>query len=272
VARMSQFKGVLQQLIKENKPADLELLMPDAVGAHPNTRVDAGLTLDDLKNFYWEENRQAIKDCQALGHKGIYIASEVYSWTIYPPGPRTLDPDEPRYSYYYGDSETVRAKYLAQNLVGHAGLNMLAFICNTYYTASSVGQSLLGVTVPSQTLTCAQPGSAYYAFRTLCTVLEGWTGAEFPIAFSSARPFTTFTFQRGEDELMVAPTIPGDTTDGIVETATDVTLPNVTAKRAWIIDVLNGTEQELHFSADGGSTTFKGLLIKDYPTLIRIHK
>jgi len=80
VARMSQFKGVLQQLIKESQPAELDLLMPDAVGAHPNTQVDAGLTLNDLKNFYWEENRQAIKDCNALGYKGIYIASEVYTW------------------------------------------------------------------------------------------------------------------------------------------------------------------------------------------------
>jgi len=147
---------------------------------------------------------------------------------------------------------------------------MLAFFCNTYYTASSVGQSLLGVTVPSQTLTCAQPGSAYYTLRTLCTVLEGWKGVEFPVEFSSARQFTTFTFHRGEAELMVASTIHGDTTDGIVETATDMTLPGVTAKQAWIIDVLNGTSQELHFSADRGGTTFKGLLIKDYPTLIRI--
>jgi hypothetical protein len=272
VGRMSQFKGVLQQLIKEASPNDLRLLMPDAVGSHPNTQVDAGLTLDDLKNFYWEENRQAIKDCNALGYKGIYMASEVYSWVMYPPGPRALDPDEPRLSYYYGDSEMVRAKYVAQNLVGHAGLNMLAFVCNTYFTASSVGQSLLGVTVPSQTLTGAQPGSAYYTFRTLCTVLEGWKARDFPINFSGAGPFTVFTFQRGEGEMMVAATIPGDTTDGIVETASDVTVPKVRAKEAWVIDVLNGTEQKLTFNSNGEETTFKGILIKDYPTLIRMTK
>jgi hypothetical protein len=166
----------------------------------------------------------------------------------------------------------VRAKYVAQNLVGHAGLNMLAFVCNTYFTASSVGQSLLGVTVPSQTLTGAQPGSAYYTFRTLCTVLEGWKAGEFPVNFSSAGPFIVFTFQRGEEELMLAATIPGDTSDGMVETASDVSVPQVRAKEAWVIDVLNGTEQRLTFNADGEGTTFKGILIKDYPTLIRMTK
>jgi hypothetical protein len=272
VGRMSQLKGVLQQLIKDNSPSDLRLLMPDAVGSHPNTQVDAGLTLDDLRKFYWEENRQAIRDCNALGYKGVYVASEVYSWVMYPPGPRALNPDKPRLSYYYGDSEMVRAKYVAQNLVGHAGLNMLAFVCNTYFTASSVGQSLLRVTVPSQTLTGAQPESAYYAFRTLCTVLEGWKAVEFPVNFSGGRQFTVFTFQRGADQMMVAATIPGDTTDGIVETASDFTVPKVRAKEAWVIDVLNGTEQRLAFTADGEGTAFKGILIKDYPTLIRMTK
>ena len=72
--------------------------------------------------------------------------------------------------------------------------------------------------------------------------------------------------------MMVAATIPGDTTDGIVETASDVTVPKVRAKEAWVIDVLNGTEQKLTFNSNGEETTFKGILIKDYPTLIRMTK
>lgn len=205
------------------------------------------------------------------------LATKVFTWpakytvgSCTPPGPRELDPAEPRVSYYYGDSETVRAKYLAQNLVGHAGLNMLAFVCNTYYTASSVGQSLLGVTVPSQTLTGAQPGAAYYTVRTLCTALDGWTGVEFPVEFSSTKQFITFTFRRGERGMMVAATIPGNTTDGVVETESDVSLPGVRVKEAWVIDVLNGSEQKLAFTADSDGTTFKGMRIKDYPILIRI--
>ena len=69
---------------------------------------------------------------------------------------------------------------------------------------------------------------------------------------------------------MVAAWIPGNTTDSIVETKSDVTLPGVQAKETWVIDVLNGTEQKLIVTSDGGGTVFKGMMIKDYPTLIRV--
>ena len=270
VGRMSQFRETLEKWVKEIPQEELPLLMPDAVGSHPGTRVDAGLTLDDLHSFYWQENRTAIKECNALGFKGRYIASEVYSWSLYPPGPRELNKDEPRYANYYGESEIVRAKYLAQNLVGHAGLNMLAFQCNTYFVSASVGQSLFRVPVPSQTINAVQPDAGYYTLRTLSTVLDDWTGVSFSVKFSSGDKFETFTLKRGDGELMVAAWIPGNTTDGIVEATTDVTVPGVHAKEAWVIDILNGTEQKLIFSSDQDDTVIRRLRIKDYPTLLRL--
>lgn len=270
VFRMSQFRDVLEKIRKDAPSGQLGFLMPDAVGAHPNTKVDAGLTLDDLKNFYWHENRQAIKDCNALGFKGVYIVSEIYSWALYPPGPRELNEGRPRVSPYYGYSEMVRAKYLAQNLTGTAGLNMLGFYCNTYYASACVGQSLCRVPVPSQTLNVLQPDPAYYVLRTLCTVLDDWRGVEFPVSFRSTRKFQSFTFRRGNNELMLAAWIPGETVDGVVEAKTDVTLPGTRAALGWVVDVLNGTEQRLISSSGPGGITFKGILIKDYPTLLRV--
>src|SRR5262249_2102679 len=110
VGRMREFPKVLEQWSKELSKEQVAMLMPDAVGAHPNTRVDAGLTLDDLTTFYWEENRKAMKEANALGFKGVYMASEVYTWSLYPPGPRDLNRDKPRFANYYGESEIVRAK------------------------------------------------------------------------------------------------------------------------------------------------------------------
>jgi hypothetical protein len=269
--RMSEFPGLLQSWIKNmaSSPEELALLMPDAIGSHPTTRVDAGLTLEDLDSWYWQENRKAMKEASALGFKGVYIASEVYSWALYPPGPEELNKGRPRLTSYYGESEVVRAKYLARNLVGHAGLNMLAFYCNTYFVSSSVGQSLFRVPNPGQTLNAVQPEAGYYTLRTLSTVLDDWTGTDFPVTFSNGNVLSVFTLQRG-DELMVAAYIPGNTTDGIVETKSDVTLPGVQAQEAWVIDVLNGTERKLIATSTGGGTVFKGMMIKDYPTLIRV--
>ena len=70
---------------------------------------------------------------------------------------------------------------------------------------------------------------------------------------------------------MVAAWLPGNTTDGLVESKSDVTLP-MPVERAWVVDVLNGTEQELTFSNDGQRTVFEGMFIKDYPTLIRLKR
>ena len=47
-------------------------------------------------------------------------------------------------------------------------------------------------------------------------------------------------------------------------------MPDVRAERAWGIDVMNGTEQELNVIHSGNDTVLKGMLIKDSPVLIRI--
>ena len=69
---------------------------------------------------------------------------------------------------------------------------------------------------------------------------------------------------------MIAAWIPGRTGDGVVEEKTDLTLPGVTADDAWVIDVLNGTEQKLIARRSSEGLVFKNILIKDYPTLIRL--
>jgi hypothetical protein len=272
VGMMSEFPGLLERFVKDTAASgeELALLMPDAVGSHPTTRVDAGLTLNDLDSFYWQENRRVMQEARALGYKGIYIASEVYTWSLYPPGPEELNKDRPRVASYYGESEIVRAKFLARNLVGHAGLNMLAFYTNTYFVSASVGQSLFRVPTPCETLNTIQPDTGYYVLRTLSTVLEDWAAAEFRVTFSSGKRFTTFTFQRGDRELMVATYLQGDAADHVVETDSDIILPGVQAEEVWVIDVLNGAEQKLNFTVSGSNTVIKGVLLKDYPVLVRL--
>jgi len=44
----------------------------------------------------------------------------------------------------------------------------------------------------------------------------------------------------------------------------------IRAARAWAVDVFNGTEQELTATADGPDTLLPAILVKDYPTFLRI--
>jgi hypothetical protein len=41
-------------------------------------------------------------------------------------------------------------------------------------------------------------------------------------------------------------------------------------KEAKGIDALNGTEQDLNFTIEDGTTTLKVMLIKDYPIVVRL--
>jgi len=55
-----------------------------------------------------------------------------------------------------------------------------------------------------------------------------------------------------------------------VEKTLDIALPGTDVKRAWVIDVFNGTEQELNLDAANGAAVLKGILVKDYPVLIKL--
>ena len=54
------------------------------------------------------------KDCAALGYHGQYWASELYDWSIYPPGPDHLE--DLRFDPQFQFSDIQQAKNLARDL------------------------------------------------------------------------------------------------------------------------------------------------------------
>jgi hypothetical protein len=109
-------------------------------------------------------------------------------------------------------------------------------------------------------------------WRTLATVLDDFHPAEFQVRFAGEENFLSFTFQRGKREKMVAVWIAHsglNAPNEIVEVRSDVTLPGVQAKQAWIVDLMNGTDQELMLTKNQKSTIIKGIRVKNYPTIIR---
>jgi len=245
---------------------------------------------DEPDAEYFAAARQFQARCRELGFKGRFFAGEVYGGSMYPPGPPTPHrPGAPITVEIVGydgvgmeagsvyppgppgsSSETVMAKHVVRILVGHSGLGVEAGYAQPHFTAFAMQSALCQATWGMQTLNPCRPTMAYYMWRTVATVMDDFQPADFPVRFSNEKGLVYFTFQRGDNERMVAVWMDGLEKDGIVETKTDVTLPGVQAKEARVIDVLNGTEQKLVATTEGGSAVFRGMMIKDYPTLIRV--
>jgi len=269
---------VLRQTILEIDPN--VTVYDDAWGpGYLHKRIDAGGDLAELKEFF-PAARKAIKAKRAEGHDGL-LNTSLMTWSLYPPGPAAEgepdwrgDQDENGFvDYrYWCDTEMQRAKLVAQLFVGSAGLDMMALYCNPYFSSASIGQSLFRVPSPGAIIHPMQPDAGYYALRTLNTVLDGWKPADFPVQLDSERTLEHFTFAHPDGGKMLTAWIPGNTTDGLVETRCDVTIPNIKASLARGIDVLNGVEQPLDFHVSDNATKLPGILIKDYPVFIRIEQ
>ena len=271
----------VSKMLKETvKSIDPNVTMDDQWSpGYPGARVDAGGDFDELHQLFAKAG-QAIKAKRAHGYNGL-VNTSIMTWSLYPPGPAA--PGKPAWlgvkdengfvDYrYWCETEMARAKFVAQAFVGSAGLGMVTMFCNPYFSASSVGQSLFRVPVPDQIVTPMQPDAGYYVLRTISTVLDDWKPAEYSVTFSSPARFDWFTFHRGGNESMVAAWIPGKASDNVREMSSDVTFLNLKARKAWVIDLINGAEQELNFSINGANTVAKEVLIKDYPTLMRLEQ
>jgi hypothetical protein len=226
----------------------------DAIGWHP---------VDEPNAAYFAAAREFQRQCQLLGFEGRFFATEIYSASMYPPTP-------PMWGYVSG-SETQMAKYFVKSLVGHSGVGMEAGPCHPHFTAFAHPQALCQTTWGMQTLHPCRPTMTYYMWRTLATALDDFQPRNFPVRFSAEKGLAFFTFQRG-DERMVGVWMDGPEKDGMAQTKLNLTFPEVRATKATVVDIMNGTEQELNFSSDSGDTVLKGMLIKDYPVLITISR
>ncbi|MBI2844082.1 MAG: discoidin domain-containing protein [Armatimonadetes bacterium] len=235
----------------------------DAVGWHPWYQVDP----DNPKyRRYWEDFNKFKKDCEALGFKGQYLATE---WTWAAPYPPV---ETKEWWGQFGCSEMQKAKYSAQLMTAHSGMGVVSLYNETFQTGKVDWDCNLVRNVFSvDPISPAQPQPIYYAFRSISTVLDGFIPFDFKVSFTGDKQFDCYTFKRG-GEVMLAAWMPGRTMDGVVEARTDVTLPAAKVKRAWVVDIFNGTEQELNLTPSGGDSVLKGMLVKDYPVFVRVEQ
>ena len=225
----------------------------DAIGLHPTLYPDKRYA-DALKAF--------IKECRQMGFKGKFYATEIYARAAYPPGP----PGDGSFV-----TEMQMAKRYARSSTLHSGMGMGAGPCHPHFTGFAHPQSLSRWTWPTQTVVPMMPSACYFVWRNVATVTDDFYPSEFPVIFSNNKDFLHFTFDNGDEtEKMLAVWMQTGDLDGYVDENSDITFSGNMAQNAWVIDIFNGTEQKLDFTVEGKNTIFRGMLIKDYPTFIKI--
>ena len=226
----------------------------DAIGWHPFYGADPD---SPAYRSYRQDVEQFRKDCAALGFKGRFAATEWSWWAPYPGRAQWC-------------TEMTKAKFAAQLMTAHAGMDMISLYCETFQNSHDMDCTLLRNAFQCNPISPAQPQPVYYVLRNLSTVLDGFQAAELPVTFRGQRQFECYTFTGADGQRMLAAWIPGKTKDGIVEARSDVILPGMKATGARVIDLFNGIEQELKITPNGRDTTLRGILVKDYPTFIRV--
>ncbi len=227
----------------------------NAVGWHPFYQMDPD---SPSLRSYREDVAQFKKDCEELGFKGTYIASE---WTWAAPYPGAPD----------WCTEMKKAKYCAQAMTMHSSMDVISLYNETFQTGRINWDCNLVRNTSFQVdpITPAQPQPVYYVLRNVSTILDGFKGTSFEVRLSGDKKFDCDKFVDGKGVKMFAAWIPGKTEDGIVQSKSDITLPGMVLKKAAAFDPMNGTKQDLVFSHDGNDTILKGMLVKDYPVYIQ---
>jgi hypothetical protein len=165
----------------------------------------------------------------------------------------------------------VKAKYSARYGILYNSLGIMCSWCEPWNEQETVNPSLFRDTFSADPITPVQPQAAYYAMRTLCTVLDGATPHEVEVEFSEKKArFFAAGFKTGEGEVLLAVWVNERAMDECTDVETDIVIPGVQYKEAVGIDVLNGTRVGLQCARVRGKTVLKGMLIKDWPVVIRL--
>jgi hypothetical protein len=180
---------------------------------------------------------QQIKETTvAHGFDGEYQADELTYRT-----PATYDPGQP---WVY--SPVVADKYLTRGVLMHLGMD-------------------IGVGIGQENATV----------RNLCTLMAGAAAESFPMHIQAATAVTitdtmSYSFALPYGNHMVALWTDGVALDYDPGVPTMLTLPGFTNHTVVGVDILRGYEQPIVTSVEGGDLVIRDLLVKDYPTIVKL--
>lgn len=231
----------------------------DIIGFHPLYQAD--ILIDQYVDY--ADSVKAFRNyCESIGYKGEYMATEYGYGANYP----ATEGDWWGYRKY---TEIEKAKIIAQIDTIHTSQYVGSFFCGMFTTTYPLDISLLRRTVVSSPITCCNPQAAYYTRRNLATAFEDLIPASFNCEIDGdISEFMLCPMQR-ESEQVLAIWLKGnilDDCEGKVQTLTF----EFEAKTASAYNPLTGEETPLNVTNNGKKTVLSGIVIRDYPLIIRL--
>ena len=229
----------------------------DEIGWHPFYLADP----DTPYMRGYAENVRALKawlkDC---GFNGHCMATEWNAGANYP-APSSFGWGN------YNPSELEKAKIVAGVHVEHTALAVESLYCELFNIDYSSDLSLTRRSFAADPVAPQQPQAALYVTRNLATALEDLEPADFEYAVESAVEVKQFAMQ-GPDDHVLALWLPGRPADVCDGAPADVSVGQLFSQVVGY-EPLNGTTQTLTAEQNDGKTILRGVIIRDYPLLLR---
>ncbi|MFB3923250.1 MAG: hypothetical protein ACE145_16130 [Terriglobia bacterium] len=191
---------------------------------------------------------------QKRGFRGTFQANEAGAYAIHEMRSTAL----------------VSAKYMARSLVLHSALRVPVFWNEMVSLLRPAWQPFFWPGQPD-----VQPDYSYYVLRTLSTLMDGMEPAREGSVVdvnpgSQCEEVESLLFSDRSGRLLLAlwrPVRGGDQTEAA---HCSVRVRGFSARSVLGFEVLNGEKQELVFQQDRHGVELDGLLVRDYPLLIRL--
>jgi hypothetical protein len=235
----------------------------DEIGWHPFYQTDP----ERLKN-YAADVRALQKWLRNAGFRGHCMVTEWNYSALYPP----LDAADAARAWCGGfkATEMEKAKYVAQVFARHTALGLESFFCEMYFPQFGVlDLSLLRRSFDADPIAPLQPQAAYYVTRNLATMLDGLEPGELEYSIDRAPTHLEAFALKGPDGPALILWLGGRAKDRCDGVPVDVRL-RVPCRKATAYDPVNGVSQELSVAHSGDTVRLSGVLVRDWPLLIRI--
>lgn len=230
----------------------------DEIGWHPFYMADPDTP--QLRDYAANVRalRAWLKEC---GFQGHCMATEWNAGANYP---------ATNYWNKYNPSELEKAKIVAQVHVEHTALGVESLFCELFHIDYPSDLSLTRRSFAADPVAPQQPQAALYATRNLGTALEDLQPAEFGYRLETTAQVKVYTMRGPRDDVLALwrPGRPHDADAPVsVDLWVDRPYPVTTG-----YEPLNGTEQPLTHERREGGTLIRGILVRDYPILIRLSR
>ena len=231
----------------------------DIIGWHPFYQPDIE---GDLYKSYADDIRVFKKWANEQGFQGEFSSSEWNVSMFYPA------PTPPNWWGNLNYTELDKAKYIARISVLHTALDVSSFFCETWNNVYSMDLGLLRRSYYANPVSVMHPQAGYYAMRNLATALDELTSADFNVLIEGqSSEIKSFEMQR-KGEKVLAIWMPGYAKDDFESVPVQISISG-SFKKVLGYDCMNGVMQELQTRTTRKGIRLDGIMVPDYPLLIR---